>query len=126
MSTKREHKPTSKEGEAFIKPHKSTHYEKIKDGLEKLKVGGTHEEISSACGLKEQQVWKRLSELERRGDIFNTGITRKLKSSVNGIVWQLSGMPISTEIPKVEKESAVKKKIQQRVHNPLFDNLPIN
>jgi len=85
----RQHRPTSKEGEAHIAPFKPNHKEKIKEGLGKLKVGGTQEEIADAAELRPDQVWKRLSELEEDGIIYNTGITRKLKSGVSGIVWQL-------------------------------------
>ena len=88
---KRQYSPTSKAAEQFIKPHKTNHYDKILEGLEKLKVGGTYEEIAVVSGLKEQQVWKRLSEMERNGQIFNTGMTRRLSSGMNGGVWQVSG-----------------------------------
>src|SRR5689334_10517674 len=90
---KREYKPTSKSGEVFIAPHKEGHKEKILKALEELRVGGTHEEIASTCGLRPDQVWKRLSELCRDKKIFDTGITRPLKSSVPGIVWQMKELP---------------------------------
>lgn len=85
---KREHRPTSKEGEAFIKPHKPNHKQRIMDALRIMKVGGTQEEIAEVAGMRPDQVWKRLSELSDDGKIFDTGITRKLKSGVSGIVWQ--------------------------------------
>ena len=85
---KREHRPTSKEGEAFIKPHKPNHKQRIMDALKIMKVGGTQEEIAEVAGMRPDQVWKRLSELSGEGKIFETGITRKLKSGVGGIVWQ--------------------------------------
>lgn len=85
----RQHRPTSKDAHDFIKPFKESHNVKIKEALIKLKVGGTHEEIADGCGLRPDQVWKRLSEIEKDGEIYNTGITRKLKSGKNGIVWQL-------------------------------------
>lgn len=91
MSKKREHRPTSKEGEQFVRVFKKTHHEKILEALAGLKVGGTHEEIAKIADMRPDQVWKRLSELERDEKIFDTGITRKLKSGVNGIVWQLVG-----------------------------------
>jgi len=89
---KREHKPTSKLGESFIKPHKPSHRQKIIDALKVLRVGGNHEQIAEACGLRPDQVWKRLSELERDGEIFDTKCMRPLKSSVPGIVWQLTDL----------------------------------
>lgn len=103
---KRQHRSTSKEGEAHIKPHKPNHKAKIKEALERLKVGGTQEQIAACAGLRPDQVWKRLSEAERDGIIFNTGITRKLKSGVNGIVWQLVGLkPVDINNPKTTKEA---------------------
>jgi hypothetical protein len=82
----RAHKSTSKAGENFIAPFKQSHKDKILEALKKLKVGGTHEEISEACGLRPDQVWKRISEVE---NIYDSGITRKLKSGLDGIVWKL-------------------------------------
>ena len=57
---KREHKLTSKLGELHIAPHKETHFDKIKRGLELLKVGGTHEQISDVCGLRPDQVMEKI------------------------------------------------------------------
>ena len=82
-------KPTSREGHEHIKPHKESHKERILNALREMKVGGTHEEISDKCGLRPDQVWKRLSECVADQNIFDTGITRELKSGVHGIVWQI-------------------------------------
>ena len=110
----RQHKPTSKAGENHIKPYKPNHKQKILEGLERLKIGGNFDEISVVSGLKDAQVWKRLSELEREGKIFNTGITRKLKSGVIGIVWQKVGLkPIDTSNPKTTAQQKAKHTIQQ-------------
>lgn len=111
--TKRLHRPTSKEGEQYIKPHKPNHKAKIKEGLERLRIGGTHEEIALVCNMRPDQVWKRLSELEREGEIFNVGMTRKLKSGVSGSVWQLVGMRC------VEVTDNPKTKEQQKAANTL-------
>lgn len=101
---KRTHKPTSKAGENFIASFKPSHKSKILEGLEKLKVGGTQEEIAKTTGLREDQVWKRLSELQTDGKIFDTGITRKLKSGLQGIVWQLEGQTVKEgDVPVIEK-----------------------
>lgn len=97
---KREHKPTSKLGESFIKPHKLTHREKIVAALIALRVGGNHEQIAEAAGLRPDQIWKRLSEAQRDGEIFDTGCTRPLKSSVPGIVWQLCDLSKIDNFPK--------------------------
>lgn len=110
----RQHKPTSKQGEAHIAPFKKSHKEKIKDGLKQLKVGGTHEELALVTGLRPDQVWKRLSELCNDGDLFDTGITRKLKSGVQGIVWQLSGEKIvDTTNPRTTLEKNASKVLEQ-------------
>ena len=111
----RQHKPTSKEGENYIQPFKKNHKEKILEGLERLKIGGTHEELSAVCGLRPDQVWKRLSELEREGGIFYTGLTRKLKSGVSGMVWQKVGLkPMTvTSNPKTDKEQKAANTIRQ-------------
>ena len=106
--------PTSRAGHEHIKPFKLNHTQKILEGLERLKIGGTHEEIAIVCGLRPDQVWKRLSEAERDGKIFNTGITRKLKSGVIGSVWQLTGhKPIDTSNPKTTAQQKAKHTIQQ-------------
>ena len=84
---KRQHRATSKEAHEFIKPLKQSLCEKIMLGLEKLPVGGNYEQIAEAAGIKPDQVWRRLSEMERDGKIYNTGVTRKLSSGINGIVW---------------------------------------
>jgi hypothetical protein len=112
---KRQYRPTSKEGENFIKPFKPNHKEKIKEALERLKIGGTHEEIAIIAGMRPDQIWKRLSELEREEAIFSTGITRKLKSGVKGIVWQLTGKKAIqiTANPKTEKEKKAANTIKQ-------------
>lgn len=115
MAKKREYRQTSKEGEAHIKPFKPNHKAKILVGLERLKIGGTFEEISLTSGMKDSQVWKRLSEMEKDGTIFNTGITRKLKSGVHGIVWQKVGLkpiePISN--PKTKEQVRANKILKE-------------
>lgn len=112
---KRQHSPTSSAGHDHIKPFKPNHKQKILEGLERLKIGGTHEEIAIVSGLRPDQCWKRLSELEREQLIFDTGITRKLKSGVIGSVWQLSGkkaIAISAN-PKTHSEAKAAKSIKQ-------------
>lgn len=111
---KRQHRPTSKEGEQFIAPFKPTHQSKIVEALDKLKVGGTFEEIAAIANMKDSQVWKRLSELEAQQRIFNTGLTRKLKSGVKGIVWQvIGGKSFDLTNPKTEKEQKEATKLYQ-------------
>lgn len=98
-------KPTSKAAHEYIKPHKPSHRQKILEALAVLKVGGNHEAIAEVAGLRPDQVWKRLSECQSDGDIFDTGITRPLKSGLQGTVWQLKNLPVvNPENPKTEKE----------------------
>lgn len=108
-------KPTSKEGHEHIKPYKPTHYERILQALERLKVGGTYEEISLCAHMRPDQVWKRLSELRKDEKIFETGTYRKLSSGLNGTVWQLVGKPVVkiSDNPKTEKEQAAHNKLEQ-------------
>ena len=102
---RRKFSSTSQAANEFIKPFKPNHKQKILAALENLKVGGTFEELSLSSGMKESQIWKRLSEMEKDGTVFNTGITRKLKSGMFGTVWQKSGMGIvNPENPKTDKE----------------------
>lgn len=111
----RQHKPTSKAGEAFIKPHKPNHQQRIKEALERLRIGGTFEEIALVAGMRDSQVWKRMSELAANGEVFDTGITRKLKSGVSGIVWQLHGKKV-VEVsanPKTQEEQKAAKILKQ-------------
>lgn len=48
---------------------------------------GNYEKIAADAGLKEAQVWKRLSELRDQGKIMDTGTTSALSSGKQGIVW---------------------------------------
>mgnify|MGYP003620827789 CR=1 FL=1 len=54
-----------------IKPAKEILHSKILSGLKKIEKG-TFREIAHASNLDEQQVWKRLSEMERKGMITYT------------------------------------------------------
>lgn len=101
----RQHKPTSKAGEEYIKPHKASHKEKILEGLKRLVVGGTYEQISAITGLREDQVWKRMSDCLKDETVFDTGITRQLKSGLYGTVWQIKNWPIvAVDNPTTEKQ----------------------
>ncbi len=113
----KEKRQTSKDAHESIKAFKSGYYKKILDGLEKIKVGGNYEEIAKAAGIKDSQCWKRLSELERGGLIYNVGITRKLSSGRDGIVWQKTGVAFDENA----KPDLTKPKPQKEVaQNPLF------
>lgn len=87
---KRQHRSTSKAAHDSVKEHKREMYIKIIDGLRKLKVGGTFEETAYACGLKPEQVWKRLPELIEMGVVYNVGTTRKTSTGRKAMVRQLT------------------------------------
>lgn len=91
---KRKNPLTSHLAHESVKPSKAFMYIKIAEGLEKLRVGGTFDEIAEASKLRPEQVWKRLSEMHVSGIIFDTGITRKGKSGRLCGVWQLTSLPI--------------------------------
>ena len=64
-------KQTSILAHESIKPSKEVLHSKIIVGMRKIKKG-TFREIANASNLDEQQVWKRLSEMERKGMITYT------------------------------------------------------
>ena len=64
-------KVTSILAQEIIKPAKEIIHSKILSGLKKIEKG-TFREIAHASNLDEQQVWKRLSEMERKGMITYT------------------------------------------------------
>jgi hypothetical protein len=108
----RQHKATSKAGELHIAPFKQSHKDKIVDALKKLKVGGTHEQIAVECGLRPDQVWKRISEVE---EIYDSGITRKLKSGVDGVVWKLREETLQEFLTNLQNEKPPISFHQQRL-----------
>ena len=64
-------KQTSILAHESIKPQKEILHTKILVGLKKIEKG-TFREIAKASNLDEQQVWKRLSEMERKNMITYT------------------------------------------------------
>lgn len=80
---------TSKEAHESVKEHKEAFYQKIIEGLKKLKVGGTSYEIAQASGIEYAQAHKRLPELVTAGKVFNTGITRPTPYGRKAMVRQL-------------------------------------
>lgn len=115
-------KSTSRAAHDSIRMAKPYYWEKIIDGLEKLKVGGTFAEIGDMCRIPHDKIWKRLSELEKDGKIYNTGLTRKLPSGRVGTVWQIVGLVSNGETPFIEKKSSKKKEIVIP-NNPLFTSV---
>lgn len=100
---KRNNPFTSKLAHDSVKEHKDAIWEKIITALEEMKIGGTSEEISEHLKMDHQVIWKRLSELERDGRIFNLeGITRPTKKGRKAMVRQLTAF--RTPIILVQKE----------------------
>ena len=64
-------KHTSVLAHESINPQKEILHSKILVGLKKIEKG-TFREIAKASNLDEQQVWKRLSEMERKNMITYT------------------------------------------------------
>jgi len=115
---KRQFRPTSKEAHDSVKDHKAAMYEKIIEGFKKLKVGGTFEAIAAASGLKPEQTWKRLSEMETLGIIYNCGYTRPTSSGRKAMVRQLIGLGYKNENLEPAKK---KKKEIKATENQLFN-----
>ena len=92
-------KQTSIDAHNSVKPHKQIMWSKIEEGMMILKVGGTFEMIAQASGLEPAQTWKRLSEMQRNGIIFDVGITKPTSSGRKATVWQLIAL-----LPKTDKQ----------------------
>lgn len=111
---KRKNPPTSLAAHDSVKDAKPYYHAKIIEGLKRLKVGGTYEEIAAASGIKPEQSWRRLSELIKMGIVFNAGYTRKTSSGRAAEVRQLVGLtaiPTNPE-PKTEKQKSANKIVQ--------------
>jgi len=81
-------KNTSYLAHESVKPHKERVHTKIIKALRKIKRG-TFEDIAKACGLKDQQVWKRLSELKRDDKIIEDGVSICDDSGRPRTVWRI-------------------------------------
>lgn len=78
---------------------KITHRHKILAALRNMKEG-TFEAIARYAQMRDSQVWKRISELERDGLIADSGKKARLSSGCMGIVWRF-----------VEKEATEQKEL---------------
>jgi len=123
--TKRHTPITSILAHYSVKPSKQIMYDKILVGMEKLRVGGTSEEIAAASGLKHDQVWKRLSEMEGLGLIFNTGITRLASSGRKAMVRQLVTLKPSTTVTLTNFIVTNTKEVIPNPQLDLFDLSPV-
>lgn len=81
-------KNTSKEAFESIKPTRPNLHRIILRALYQIKQG-SFRDIASAAGLKPVQVWKRLSELERKNRIKPSG-TKICPTSLRRVtIWKL-------------------------------------
>lgn len=93
----RPHRSTSNEAHNSVKEHKEAFYDKIIAALERIKVGGTSEEIAKEAGIEYAQCHKRLPELITQGKVYNVGTTRNNSSGRKAMVRQL----VSFKEPKI-------------------------
>ena len=70
---------------------------------------GTFEDISAWLRIDKSRVWKRLSEMQKLGMIYNTGRKKLLKSNRNGFTWMLT----TDATPKTDKQENVFKNGQK-------------
>lgn len=114
----RKHSATSKAAHDSIKGIKSELYEKIIEGLKRLRVGGNFEEISKAAGITPAQCHKRLPELVEMGKVYNCGYTRPTSSGRSSMVRQLVGLGYKHK----DKTPVKAKKESKPVSlNPIFE-----
>ena len=78
----------SRDAHDSIKPQKENLHKKIKNALLVLKKG-TFREIATQANLKEMQVWKRLSEMEKLGVINNVSDKICTVSGRKVSVWEI-------------------------------------
>ena len=78
----------SSEAHQMILPHLPSMQDKILTALEKIKEG-TFRQIAKEAGLESDQVWKRMSELERAGYVTGTESVICQKSQRPVTLWKL-------------------------------------
>lgn len=66
------------------------------------KLPSTGDEIVEALGIPLQTVSGRLTELKKRGDIQNSGQTRKTRNGADAVVWQ-KPEPTQTSLFEAER-----------------------
>lgn len=82
-------KTTSHIAYESILPHLGNMHKTILEGLQKLQ-SGTFREIAKTCNLRDDQVWKRLSELEKKGLITSERLEHCTISGRLCTVWKLN------------------------------------
>lgn len=93
---------TSKDAHASLKQEEIREmYLRILEALRLIKEGHM-EDIATACRVKPEKVWKRLSEMKTMGLIYRPGNRKLLSSGCTGYTWRLVDENQSTE-PVTEK-----------------------
>lgn len=82
-------KQTSIQAHNAVKPTKKQMHNKIISAL-KVINNGSFRDIASYLALKDEQVWKRLSELERKGLIELAGVKKCEVTNRNVSIYQLN------------------------------------
>lgn len=81
-------KPTSKIAAVLIKPHLKNLHQRILSALTAIEKG-TFRQIATAAGLDNDQVWRRMSELEKKGFVVGDEFTICQKTNRPVTVWKL-------------------------------------
>lgn len=74
------------------------HHAKIIEALQVIGMAN-YERIAAASGLEKHQVGRRLSELERDGKVYKSGVKLPTSNNVNAYAYQLmspSSQPLNT------------------------------
>lgn len=80
------HRPTSVAAAEQIRPRRQSHSQRV---LEAIRSGPkTDQEIAEVTGLAENSVRPRRVELEREGQIVDSGTTRRTVANRRAIVWR--------------------------------------
>lgn len=80
---------TSKDAHASLKQEEIRGmYRRILEALRLIKEGHM-EDIATACRVKPEKVWKRLSEMKVMGLIYRPGNRKPLASGCTGYTWRL-------------------------------------
>ena len=81
-------KITSQISAVLIRPHINNMHQRILKALENLNEG-TFRQIAIEADLEPDQVWKRMSELEKKGYVDGTEITICQKTNRPVTLWKI-------------------------------------
>lgn len=112
---------TSREAKKSLSPDWISQTEnKILETLSRIGQGH-YEDVAFAAGLKPDQVWKRLSDLHKKGKIIRTGERKMLSSKRMGFVWTLKteGKVDQVETRKRLKKSPTVQDFSRALQQPL-------